>query len=144
MARQSPAALDRLGEEDPGSLGERGIVGGRTDQAGELAHHGQLLLAVEGTRIGEHLDAHVVPVSVHIGERALRQVVDEGGGVLAEQGDVGHPLNDHQGVSQLSGQLATLGKGARGGVDVDHGHVGSLSMYEDRHNLPDAMMLCII
>ena len=78
------------------------------DQVRELTHHGQLLVAVEGTHVGQHLNAHVVPLPLHVRQVAGRQLVNEGGGVLSEQGNVGHALNDHQGVSQLSGQLATV------------------------------------
>src|ERR1700730_9742417 len=52
-----PAALGRLGEQDPGALLELGVSGGSRDDLGKLVDNPELLVAVENADWGEDLDA---------------------------------------------------------------------------------------
>ena len=47
VAAYSPSAFGRLGEQDPGAVSEGEVAGCRRDDAGELAHDGELLVAIQ-------------------------------------------------------------------------------------------------
>src|SRR5271155_708293 len=64
MTCEPPATLDRLCEQDPRPLCQRRVVRRLADELGELTHHGELLVAIERTSVREHLDAHVIVVSL--------------------------------------------------------------------------------
>ena len=119
---QPPAAGHGFGQEHPGAAGERRVVSGVRDHAGELAHHRDLLVAVESARVGQHLHANVAGGAVDVRHVACGQLVDEGGRVLAEHRDVRDPLDGHQGGGEIGGELVLVGECARRGVHVDHGH----------------------
>ena len=55
VAGESPAAVRGLCEEHPSALGEGGVASSGGDD-------GELLVAVEGVGVGEHLDPHVAAV----------------------------------------------------------------------------------
>jgi len=119
---QPPAAGHGFGQEHPGAAGERRVVSGVRDHAGELAHHRDLLVAVQGARVGQHLYANVVGGAADVRHVACGQLVDEGGRVLAEHRDARDPLDGHQGGGEIGGELVLVGECARRGVHVDHGH----------------------
>ena len=52
------------------AAGQRQVTSGIRDHAGELAHHRELLIAVQSTRVGQHLHANVAGLAVDV-----RQVV---------------------------------------------------------------------
>src|SRR4029077_4213931 len=56
----APAPVVRLGEDHPGPLHESGITGGFGNDVGQSSYGDELLVAVEGTGVGEHLDAHSI------------------------------------------------------------------------------------
>jgi pimeloyl-ACP methyl ester carboxylesterase len=56
-----------------------------------------LLVPIERAGVGQHLNSHVVTVTVDVGDRRRGHLVDECGGVLAEHGDVGDLLDEHEG-----------------------------------------------
>ena len=126
VTAKPPAPGHGLGQEHPGAVGERRVVGGVRDHAGELADHRDLLGAVESTRVGEHLHANVAGRAVDVRQVACGQLVDEGGRVLAEHRDVRNPLDSHQGRREIGGELVLVRECARRGVHVDHGHCGVL------------------
>ena len=99
--RQGPNPLNGLGQEDPGSLREGGVSGGRRHQVGELADHGELLVAVEGPGVGQNLDPHIPTVAVHIGNGRTIHLVDEARRVLPEHRDVRDTLDGHQRPCQV-------------------------------------------
>jgi hypothetical protein len=82
VSHQAPAALDRLGEQDPRPLREREVAGRLSDDRREAGHDRQLLGAIERPRIRQHLDPDVGAVAIDIGNPRGRQLVDEGRGVL--------------------------------------------------------------
>jgi hypothetical protein len=47
VAAYSPSAFGRLGEQHPGAVSEGEVAGCRRDDAGELAHDGELLAAIQ-------------------------------------------------------------------------------------------------
>ena len=61
VAPQAPAPRHGLGQEHPGAAGERRVTGRVRDHAGELAHHRDLLIAVQSTRVG--MTAQMLPVT---------------------------------------------------------------------------------
>lgn len=126
VTAKPPAPGHGLGQEYPGAVGERRVVRGVRDHAGELAYHRDLLGAVESTRVGEHLHANVAGRAVDVRQVARGQLVDEAGRVLAEHRDVRNPLDRHQGRREISGELVLVRECARRGVHVDHRHCGVL------------------
>src|SRR5438445_2375801 len=108
--------------QDPVPVRKRGIAGRCRDHVGELADHGKLLLSVERACIGEHLHPDVVAVSFDVGEGAIRQVVDECRGVVAEHRDVRDLFDLHQGGSQVTCEGFWIREGTARGIDVDHRH----------------------
>ncbi len=123
MPPNATSAGNGLGEQHPRALGEGRVAGGRSDEIGELPHDRELLVAIEGARVREHLHAHVLGAAVDVGERG--DVVDEGRGVLAEHRDVGHLLDRLDDGRRIRGETARVGEGACGRIDVDHRHGGT-------------------
>src|SRR5580765_1584104 len=118
----SPTALWRLGQEDPGPPAEARVARGGRNDLGQLLHHSELLVAVEDTDRGEHLDAHVVAVACDVGDGSCVQVVDERRGVVREQRQVGNLLPAHHCGRQVSGERVPVREGSLGRVHVDHRH----------------------
>jgi hypothetical protein len=87
-----PAALRRLGQQHPCALTQARIASGRRDDVRELLDDAELLVAVEHSDGGEHLDADVVALSCDVRDRGFVHVVNERGGVLCEQRQVGNLL----------------------------------------------------
>jgi hypothetical protein len=123
-AAEAPAALDGLGEQDPGAVDQFRVAGRGGDDPGQLLDDGELFVAVEGASVGEDLDPDVSVVSIHIGETVGREVVDERGGVGSEHWDVRHLLDGHDGGGQVDRELVVVGECPGRRVDVDHGHGG--------------------
>jgi len=119
---QSPAAVGCLRQQYPGAVGQGLISGSGGHDSGQLAHHRKLLRAVKRAGVGQHLDPDVVLVTVDVGERTRWQLVDERGGVLAEQRDVRYPLHRHDSGGEIRGQFVLVGERARDCIDVDHRH----------------------
>jgi hypothetical protein len=122
VAGQAPSTVGCLAEQYPGPAGQGRVAGSLSDEVGELPDDGELLVAVERAGVGENLNPDIAAVTVHIGQRVGRQLMDKRGGVLAEHGDVGYLLDAHQGARQVRCQLVPVGEGAGGSVDVDHRH----------------------
>ena len=76
---QPPSAGRRLGEQHPCALGERGVARGRRDHGGEASDERDLLVAIESTRVGEHLHPHVLAVARDRRVRCGRELVHERG-----------------------------------------------------------------
>jgi len=129
VTAQPPPAGHGLGQEHPDAAGERRVVSGVRDHAGELAHYRDLLVAVEGARVGQHLHANVVGRAVDVRQVACGQLVDEGGRVLAEHRDVRNLFDGHQSGREISSELVLVGECARCRVHVDHGHCVVLPAY---------------
>ena len=127
VTAQPPSPGHGLGQQHPGTAGERRVTCGVRDHAGELAYHRDLLVTVERARVGQHLHANIVGRAVDVRQVAGRHVVDEGGRVLPEHRDVRDPLDGHQGRREIRGELVLVREGARRGVHVDHGHCVSPS-----------------
>jgi hypothetical protein len=106
VATKTPSAVRRLGQKDPGTVGEGGVTGRVRKEGGESAHHGELLVTIEGTGVREDLDADVGGASVDVREARRRQFVYESCGVLAEHRDVG-TCDRHQFGGQLLNQRVT-------------------------------------
>ena len=68
-----------------------------------------LLVAIEGTSVGQDLNPHVICPTVDVGDRIMGQLVDEHSGVLAKHRDIGHFLDHHHRRGQAPGQLLTDG-----------------------------------
>jgi hypothetical protein len=64
VATKTPSAIRRLGQKDPGTVGERGITGRVRNERGESADHGELLVTIEGTGVREDLDANIGAVTL--------------------------------------------------------------------------------
>src|SRR5690349_3332150 len=77
MTSESPPAFHRLGEQHPGPPRKRGIARGSSDQIGELADYGELLVTIERPRIRKHLHPDVVAVSLDIRECSVGEIVNE-------------------------------------------------------------------
>ena len=56
MAREAPPAIGRLGQEDPGAVGERWITRRIEDDRAAPARDRELLLAIESAKVREDLD----------------------------------------------------------------------------------------
>ncbi len=96
------------------------------NDGGEFVDHAELLVPVEDADWGENLDAHVVGVAVDVRDRCWVHLVDERGGVVREQGQVGDLLPAHDRGGELLGERVRVAEGPCGGVDVDHGHQAAL------------------
>ena len=127
MLVDAPSTLGRLREEHPGALGQRRIAPGGGNDVGQFPYDPELLVTIQDAGRGQDLDADVVSVPVDIGQRARGQVVDEGRGVLSEQGQLGDLLPPHDGRGQVLGKSVLVGKGPLHRVHVDHGHGSLLS-----------------
>jgi hypothetical protein len=64
VATKTPSAIRRLGQKDPGTVGERGVTGRVRKEGGEAANHGELLVTIEGTGVREDLDANIGAVTL--------------------------------------------------------------------------------
>src|SRR3954470_5437774 len=118
----SPTALRRLGQEDPGPLAQTRVASGGRNDLGQLLDHTELLVAVENPDRGEHLDAHVVALSGDVGDGSCVQVVDERRGVVRKQGQVGNLLPTHHRAREVSCKRMRVREGSLGRVNVDHRH----------------------
>lgn len=96
MASVSNTHVRSESEPSPAALATRSV---------NLSDHCQLFVPVEGARVGQHLDPHVPTITVNVGQRAVWQLVDERRRVLSEHGDVGDPFDDHEGTSEVGGEL---------------------------------------
>src|ERR1700681_3536565 len=108
MSLEAPTALRRFGDENPGALGQLRVAGGGRHDVGQLSDHAELLVAIEHTDGGEDLDADVVAVTGNVRYRISRQVVDERGGVVLEQRNVGDLLPPHHGGGKVLCQCMLL------------------------------------
>src|SRR5271155_4026536 len=79
VAGEAPAAVGRFGDQYPGALGQARVGGGLGNEVGELPYDSELLVTVERAGVGEDLDPDVGTVTVDVGQRVSRQVVDERG-----------------------------------------------------------------
>lgn len=68
VALESPTALGRLRDENPGTLGHLGIASGGRNDIGELLDDAELLVAIENADRREDLDADVVAVAGDVGQ----------------------------------------------------------------------------
>src|SRR6202022_2796289 len=91
----APTPLGRLGEKYPRALGQRWVSGGGRDDVGQLPYNAELLVAIENADGSEDLHPDVVVVADDVGQRIGWQVVDEGGGVVLEEREIGHLLPPH-------------------------------------------------
>jgi hypothetical protein len=69
VAVDAPTALRRLGDQHPGAISERRLVGCGDDDLGQFFDDAELLVAVENVDRGEYLDADVVAVAGRIRDR---------------------------------------------------------------------------
>src|SRR4029450_4853785 len=102
--------------------GGRGVPRRIRNEGGESAHHGELLVSIEGARVREDLDANVVAFSVDVGQPRRGELVHERGRVLPEHRDVRYLLDRHELASEVLGQGMGIAERAGGSVDVDHRH----------------------
>src|SRR4029079_1011470 len=95
---------------------------------------GELLVAIQGAGIGQHLNADVVRVAVDIRNHGCGQLVHESCGVLPKHRNVRYLLDGHQRFGKLLSELVAIRKSAFLGIDVDHRHGSLLLGYDDHHS----------
>src|SRR5260370_2685038 len=124
MPPKSPTALDRLRQENPGSLGETSIICGCCDELCEPLHDGELLVTVECANVGKDLNAHIVAVAVQVCKGPGRHLMHERSRILAKHRDIGHLFDLSYNGSCIYIQLVRVRECTGCGIDVDHGHCG--------------------
>src|SRR5205823_11976086 len=96
------------------------------DDLGELFDNAELLFAIEHVNRRENLNPDVVAVAGRVRYRVSRQLMDERGGILEEEGNLRDPLPAHHGLREILRQRVLVLKTVLGGIDVDRRHCAVL------------------
>jgi hypothetical protein len=84
-------------KEHPGACGQARIAGRVGHDLSQLLDEPEPLVTIEDADRGEYLPPNVIAVTGYVGDRRCPHVVDEGRGVVGEQGEFGNLFPSHAG-----------------------------------------------